>query len=302
MNRTFAEQATEYMTQSAAGRNPLAPGTLRAYESYLRARLIPEIGSKRLQDITDLTVKVLVDRISPGLEPQTVSSICKVFKGVMDSAVDENGRKLFARKWNWTFIDRPAVVQADRNTPEISPERLSQAILGGSAEDRLLWAFLAGSGLRIAEALAVTDIPGTPGNLWRPADKIVQVVCQRLADGSLSDPKTGNSVRVVDLCSELNDFMIRTMAMIPNKAMLFNLTYQGYRRRLQKAEPGIAFHTFRRFRLTQMDAAAVPDGLNRFWAGHAAKDVHQRYAKWRTLIEERQQWAEKVGLGFELPQ
>jgi integrase len=302
MNITFAEQAAEYIRQNASGRNPLAPGTLRAYQSYLTARLIPEIGSKRLQDITDLTVKMVVDRICPDLSAQTVSSICKVFKGVMDSAVDENGRKLYTREWNWTFIDRPAVVQADRNTPEISPETLSQAILGGHPEDRLLWAFLAGSGLRIGEALAVRTIPGVPGNLWNPAEKTITVEVQQDEDGNLEPLKTSSSRRIVDLCSELNDFMLMHRNGGSADAGLFPSRERVARRRLDRNHPGMGFHAFRRFRLTQLSAADVPDALDRFWSGHAAKDVHQRYAKWGTLLEERREWAEKVGLGFKLSQ
>ncbi len=300
MNTTFAEQAAEYIRQNASGRNPLAPGTLRAYQSYLKARLIPQIGSKRLQDITDLTVKMVVDRIYPDLEAQTISSICKVFKGVMDSAVDENGRKLFAREWNWTFIDRPAVVQADRKTPTFGPETLSQAILEGSAEDKLLWAFLAGSGLRIGEAMAVRTIPGVGGNVWNPAERTVAVEVQQDRKGNLEPLKTGSSARIVDLCSELNDFML-AHRVGSETGELFPSRVKKARARLDHSHPGTGFHAFRRFRLTQLDATSIPEGLNRFWSGHAPKDVHQRYAKWGSLLEERREWAEKVGLGFELP-
>lgn len=300
MNITFAEQASKYIEQSAVGRNPLAPGTLRAYKSYLGARLLPGLGSKRLQDINEVVLKQFFDQICPELKPETLSRIRKVFKAVMDSAVDENGRKIYAQEWNWGFVDLPAISQADKNTPEIGPERLSQAILAGSAKDRLLWAFLAGSGLRISEAFAVSTTPEVPGNVWSPADKTVQVRYQRLKDGSLTAPKTPSSVRIVDLCSELNDFMLRT-AKISNTAMLFEPDYKEHLRRLQKVEPDIAFHAFRRFRITQLVLAGVPDALDRFWSGHASSDVHQRYAKVGNLIEERRQWAEKVGLGFELP-
>jgi integrase len=302
MNTTFAEQAAEYIRLNASGRNPLAPGTLRAYQSYLKARLIPQIGSKRLQDITDLTVKMVVDRICPDLSAQTVSSICKVFKGVMDSAVDENGRKLFAQEWNWTFIDRPAVVQADRNTPEIGPEALQDALRQAQPEDKLLWAFLAGSGLRIGEAMAVRTTPEVPGNVWNPAEKTITVEVQQDEKGNLEALKTGSSRRIVDLCSELNNFLLKHHDAVSFNGELFPSREKKARARLDRDHPSTGFHAFRRFRLTQLDAAAIPDGLNRFWSGHAGRDVHQRYAKWGSLLEERRQWAEKVGLGFELPE
>jgi hypothetical protein len=61
------------------------------------------------------------------------------------------------------------------------------------------------------------------------------------------------------------------------------------------------FHTFRRFRASTLKKAEVPWSLEKFWIGHADKDVTDRYAEQlKEDIEFRQGWAEKVGLGFTL--
>jgi integrase len=298
MQTTFAEQAAEYLKQAETGREPVAANTLKAYKSYLKARLIPEIGSVRLQGITDVTLKGLMDRICPELKPATISGIRNVFQGVMDSAVDETGKQLCRREWNWGFIQPPAVVPAEQNTPEIAQKTLQEAISGGSGPDRLLWALLAGSGLRISEALAVTIAPDGTGNYWNPAEKTIAVACQRHPGDAVGSPKTASGARTVDLCSQLNRFML---AQLPATPELFRGSHEGFRDRLNKAVPKTGFHAFRRFRLTHVASSGVPETLDRFWSGHAAKDVHGRYAKWASKIAERREWAEKIGLGFELP-
>ena len=45
----------------------------------------------------------------------------------------------------------------------------------------------------------------------------------------------------------------------------------------------------------------VPRGLAMFWTGHAAGDVHANYIKLGKDIKARRDWAEKAGIGFELP-
>ena len=44
-----------------------------------------------------------------------------------------------------------------------------------------------------------------------------------------------------------------------------------------------------------------PEPLKRFWSGHAPKHVRERYVKLTQDREFRLMWAEKIGLGFELP-
>lgn len=300
-NTTFAEQAETYMLGLAKGRRQRSDSTLSGYQSYLDAQLLPRIGSKRLRDINEAVLKPVFDEICPKLSPSTITCIRNVFKGVMDSAVDETGRKLYARDWNWGFLDLPEVVPAEQDAPAVARETLQEAICGGDKQDRLLWGLIAASGLRAGEAFAVTTVPGAPGNYWNPADRTITVTCQRTPEGKLTDPKTASGVRTVDLCSQMNDFLVRHASEGP---VLFPLSYGGYLKRFKKAFPATGrdgFHSIRRFRLTQIQASGVPETLDRFWSGHAATDVHTRYAVWDSKLIERREWAEKIGLGFELP-
>jgi hypothetical protein len=44
-----------------------------------------------------------------------------------------------------------------------------------------------------------------------------------------------------------------------------------------------------------------PDALKHFWSGHAPRHVSERYTKLTKDRDFRLMWAEKIGLGFELP-
>ena len=61
------------------------------------------------------------------------------------------------------------------------------------------------------------------------------------------------------------------------------------------------FNIFRRFRITHIKKSDCPGALEHFWSGHAQTHVSERHTK---LLQERGyrlEWAEKIGLGFELP-
>jgi hypothetical protein len=60
------------------------------------------------------------------------------------------------------------------------------------------------------------------------------------------------------------------------------------------------FNIFRRFRITHLQKTECPEVLRHFWSGHAPRHVSERYTKLREEREFRLEWAEKVGLGFEL--
>ena len=70
------------------------------------------------------------------------------------------------------------------------------------------------------------------------------------------------------------------------------------RRLSQREIPG--FHSFRRFRLTHLRKARIPEDLIRYWIGHDSKDVSDRYSKLAEDLEFRKHWALAGGLGFDL--
>ena len=60
-------------------------------------------------------------------------------------------------------------------------------------------------------------------------------------------------------------------------------------------------HAFRRFRNTYLRTyTGCPDGLYKYWMGHAGKDMSDLYDKIKEDVAFRRNWAEKRGYGFEL--
>jgi hypothetical protein len=60
-------------------------------------------------------------------------------------------------------------------------------------------------------------------------------------------------------------------------------------------------HAFRRFRNTFLrNYTECPEGLYKYWLGHAGKDMSDLYDKIKEDIQFRKKGAEQCGFGFEL--
>ena len=68
--------------------------------------------------------------------------------------------------------------------------------------------------------------------------------------------------------------------------------------RLCKDLPRI-FDAIKQYFDDHRDVIAVD--ILRFWIGHADKSITDRYSKMSKRIQTRKEWAEKAGLGFNLP-
>jgi hypothetical protein len=60
------------------------------------------------------------------------------------------------------------------------------------------------------------------------------------------------------------------------------------------------FHAFRRLRTTYLRKCWVPEDLIRFWLGHSGRSITDVYSKVKEDVAFRREWAERIGLGFEL--
>ena len=107
---------------------------------------------------------------------------------------DKTLEPLYSRKWNHKAMGMPRI--KEQNTPSFTAAEIETIISKAEGQDRLLYAFLAGSGLRIGEAFALTvpDIKGT-----------VVSVRQSAWESKMTDPKTKNGRREVDIHSSLVD-------------------------------------------------------------------------------------------------
>ena len=160
----------------------------------------------------------------------------------------------------------------------------------------MLFALLAATGLRIGEALGVklTD--------FGPNCRVLHVR-RSIWRGKEQEPKTPYSVRVIDipevLARELRDYLSDVSDYMFATAQGKPLQQRNVLRILHRSRP-VAFHVFRRFRMTRLRKFAVPRDLELLWMGHAPEDVGDLYSKLNDDTLFRQEWAERVGLGFQL--
>lgn len=270
--------------------------TLRRYRSILDSRILPVIGGKDLADVDNKTAKLLVGRLAEArLSPSTIGLAVTLVKQIVKSAVDGRGNPLYPVIWNGDYIKAPQIDPASQKAPITASGELQTALDASDGPIKGLIALLAGSALRINEALAIGC-----GNVWDPRTGTV-AVNGTLVDGEFQpNPKTKAGKRVVDLAPEVN---VLLRALYPGeearKSVLFPLSERTYRRRLARLRiPG--FHSLRRFRITHLQLSDAPETLIKFWAGHAAKGMTERYTKVGSEITARKTWSEKVGIGVTL--
>ena len=293
---------------AARKRQPVSQNTLDSYQSALRARVLPVLGDLTLESIRNGELKRYVDHgVSEGHSPATIQQDLAVIKQVIKSATDSEGNELYPKTWNEGFIDAPAVVPTAQKAPLLPLESLLQAISGGSKQTQAFYALLAGSGLRLAEGIALRQgVDDGVATFWDRDNGRIHVRTQ-VQNGAETAPKTAAGVRTVDLDPRLNVFLLKNLTSAPG--LVFRNSRQGFlnpKKLYQDAYANgivIGFHSFRRFRVTHLRSiTSLPEDLIQFWTGHASKSITDRYSKLAQDVQFRQFWCAKAGIGFELPE
>jgi integrase len=295
---TFRQQA-EWWLESLRnrGRRPLKPATISGWRDALNAWLLPIIGNNLLSGVSNGVVRKLVEKMSEaGLSAKTIVNYVQVVKLVVASFVDQEGEQIYPRKWNHDFIQLPVVCKEKQHRPTVTEADLGAILPGVKTKYAVLFALLAGTGLRIGEALALRRTDFGP-------DCRVLHVRRSIWRGREQEPKTSNATRAVDIPETLACVVRSYIAGI--SGYLF-ATAQGdplQQRNVLRVLHGVkrvGFHAFRRFRLTWLRKNGVPKDLERYWMGHAPEDVGDLYSKLKDDVAFRQSWVERTGLGFEL--
>lgn len=303
----------DFQTQGAAWleglrtrrRNPVKAGTISCYSSYLRNWIWPTIGSVDLANFGNGAMKEFVQHLGTfNIGPKTTTEIVQAVKQVMSSATDQEGDLLYPRVWKPNFIDLPLVEKKKQKTPTIGAEDLARDIrLSGPVVGPFL-AMLGGTGLRIAEALALRIGDDRCNTGWIPEKRLILVRTQIQRTLEVS-PKTEAGYREVDLSPKLNQTLI-DLAGKRRGGFLFENTKGGHLHQTTLWKnvlsplgiPG--FHSLRRFRITRLREYGCPEDIIRYWVGHAGQDITDRYSKLAENIELRRTWADRVGLGFDI--
>jgi len=302
---TFREQAKWFLNHSMKRkRKPVKPATISTWQNCVDKWLNPNLGDMPLAGVNNATAKGLVVKMhEAGLAPKSISNYFGLVKLIVASAIDENGEQLFPRKWNHDFIDMP--IAQKQHQPTFTAETMSSIVRKAEGQEQVLYALLAGAGLRVGEAFGL-DIRHLS------SDCRTISVEQSCWEGEMQTPKTRNAFRQVDLCASLAD-LLKAFVGDRRSGLLFTnrsgkpLSQTNLLRRslhpvlaeLNVAKAG--FHAMRRFRATWLRKQRAPEDLIKFWLGHAEESVTDGYSKLANDVEFRGQVAETVGTGFEVP-
>lgn len=78
-----------------------------------------------------------------------------VVKLAVSSAVDDEGEEIYPWKWNHNFVGLPIVDPTKQRRPTVRQTELQNILAELTSRYRVLVALLAGTGLRIGEALGL---------------------------------------------------------------------------------------------------------------------------------------------------
>jgi integrase len=207
------------------------------------------------------------------------------------------------------------VDKAAQNAPSISSEIMTGLAALKKNRERILFILCAATGMRISEALGLEIGKHI-------TDEFSTLHIEQKANGCKAEKrlKTRNAYREIDLHSSLVE-LLRTFIGNRKEGFLF-CSRQGkplsqsniLRRHLHPALKQLGYvnpftglhkagnHVFRRFRNTYLrNHTNCPEGVLKFWLGHAPETMSDLYDKIRHDVAFRKDVAERVGVGFQLP-
>jgi integrase len=296
----FRAQAAKWIgSLSARRRRPVKPATIFCWQHALDKWILPNIGDKLMPEVSNGVLRELVDKMTAArLSTKTIVNYTQVVKLVVASVVNSEGEQIYPRQWNHDFIGLPIVDPSKQRRPTLTETELGEILFSTRPRYAVLFALLAGTGLRIGEALGLrpTDLS---------SDCRVLHVRRSIWGGQEQEPKTPAAVREVDIAEPLSRLL---REYVSGKSGYLFATKKGrpiqqrnVLRALHATGKKVGLHSFRRFRTETLRRARVPEDLTKLWLGHSKTTVTDFYASGLSKdLAWRREWCDRVGLGFSL--
>jgi integrase len=290
---TFREQAKRWIASLATRRRrPVKPATIFGWQHALDKWILPTIGDMPLAEVSNAALKLLIETMATGgLSAKTIVNYSLVPKLVVASVVTADGEQVYPRKWNHDFVGLPIIDPSKQHRPTVNREKVCELAGHSSFRFAVLFSLIAGTGLRIGEALAL-----------KASDFIedfrVLKVTRSIWHGKEQSPKTPSAVREIDIAEELAA-MVRDYAQDRIGYLFATRSGRPLTHRNVHRAAGVGIHALRRFRTETLRRAGVPEGLIALWVGHAPKSITDLYAEGlKNDRAWRREWCERAGLGF----
>lgn len=288
--------------------DPVAPSTLATFASRVKTILSVVGPQTKLDDFKNARMAQFV-RDAKRFEwaPSTLADHILVIKLIISSATDPEGEELFPRTWKRRVINAPRVERDKQHTPCLISDAVETLLRKAKTEqERLTYAFLCGSGLRVSEAQAVRVNGNEQQTSWNPRTAVVSVRNGCFRGAETGRTKTAAGRRNVILCNELNQALIAFASKEKRESgsFLFQsknglpLKQSTLRYRMAQHVPDAAPHAARRFRISWLRKCRVLEEIIRDQVGHADESITDGYS----FQDENTVRAaiEAAGLGFKL--
>lgn len=313
MGDTFKQQSAKWLEHmEKRKRKPCKPATLQNWQSTLNRWILPRLGRLPLSKVDNITVKPLIDEMAgAGRGAKAIATVFQVIRAVVAFAKDEKTRKpLYPVAWDKDFLDLPIVTYSRQ--PSFKQEEVTEIVSKAEGQFRVLYAILAGTGLRIGEAFGLEI-----GKHISP-DCSTIIVEQSVWNGKVQSPKTSNAKREIDLHPKLagmlkafigdreSGFLFRSTVGSPlSKTNVLRRNLHPILKKIGWCDPKTketktGFHAFRRFRVTWLRKQRAPEDLLRYWIGHSNESITSGYSMVKADVAFRKKEAEELGFGFEL--
>src|SRR5438093_6354475 len=274
-------------------------------ESQLTKHILPRFGSLPLDAVDETAVQEFVADLkratfrmrTPNGDPnktyklsrKTILNIVGVVKLVL-------GKKV------WMTWELDLGKPEDPQQRYFTEEQLKQIIESSEGQYRILFALLAGTGMRIGEAagLYINDLD---------LENCVIYVRRAVWNGQELSPKTRNAVREIDIDSGLAEllrqhigdrkvgrvFQARNGSPISGNNVLKRVLHPLLKK---LGLPKAGLHAFRHSRVTMLRKRGTPEDLQKQWIGHSSLRTMDRYSHTNQELEYRRLAASNAGLNF----
>ena len=179
----------------------------------------------------------------------------------------------------------PILKREEQYRPTVTEAELGELLASTSDRWAVLFALLAGTGLRIGEALGLKahDLS---------ENCTVLNVRRSIWGGKEQEPKTPSAVRVIDIAEPLAQLLRERVAGKPGYLFAANsgrpLQQRNVLRALHATGKKVGLHAFRRFRAETLRRSRVPEDLIKLAAGMVRACRAWFFFSWAT-------WATKSG-------
>jgi integrase len=218
---TFAEYAPEWL-ESYTGRTSrgVREATLRDYRRIMEKRAIPFFGRLRLAEIEPRDVKRYVTTVAAeGRSWNTIRLALAPVRALFATALEEG--LIRSNPATGIRLPRPAADEAEEEESKaLTEEQLGQVIAASPPEWRTFVRFLAETGLRVGEAIALR---------WSDVDlgRRRVNVRRRFYKGDLAPPKSRYGKRTVPLSAGLGKELWLRRGSADDEALVFPARHRG---------------------------------------------------------------------------